>query len=72
VGDRSYSLYLWHLPFQSPINGFLRRELPEMSDAKLMLVSILVNTTVATALAELSFRFLESMRSTRAGSVASK
>jgi peptidoglycan/LPS O-acetylase OafA/YrhL len=70
VGDRSYSLYLWHLPFQSPINGFLRSEMREISDAKLMLLSVLLNTTVATVLAELSFRFLESMRSTRSMTVA--
>jgi peptidoglycan/LPS O-acetylase OafA/YrhL len=63
IGNRSYSLYLWHLPFQAPVNAFLHKSLTDTSSTKMMVASVLMNSVIAIVLSELSYRLLENMRS---------
>lgn len=59
MGDRSYSLYLWHLPFQPLLNSTLQNSLPGMPANEMLVVSLVLNSALAFSLAEVSYRLLE-------------
>ncbi|MCV9963897.1 acyltransferase [Pararhizobium sp. BT-229] len=69
VGDRSYSLYLWHLPFMGTVNLGITTALPDLGPSTVWFV-ILVNSIVALGLAEFGYRLLERARFGRTSSTS--
>jgi Predicted acyltransferases len=59
LGDRSYSLYLWHLPFQPLVNQLLYYAIPDAGRTLFICSSLTVNIAVSIILAEFSYRFIE-------------
>ncbi len=61
TGDRSYSLYIWHLPFQPLVNQQLALVLPKMHPVGAVVISMAANATITLACSEISYRFLETV-----------
>jgi peptidoglycan/LPS O-acetylase OafA/YrhL len=59
VGDRSYSLYLWHLPFFGIVNQTIYSFFPVAGRSLTVAAVIVVNSLLAFCLAELSYRLIE-------------
>lgn len=61
AGDRSYSLYLWHLPFMGTVNLGITTALLDLGSSMVWAV-LIVNSVVAFGFAELGYRLFEKAR----------
>jgi peptidoglycan/LPS O-acetylase OafA/YrhL len=62
IGDRSYSLYLWHLPFYPLISSTTQAHIHGIGRTMVMVVVVIFSSLAAFALAEASYRLVEMRR----------
>lgn len=59
IGDRSYSLYLWHLPFMAVINDMVGATAPGNGRMWTVALVVVSNSVAGFILAEISYRLIE-------------
>jgi peptidoglycan/LPS O-acetylase OafA/YrhL len=65
IGDRSYSLYLWHLPFYPVISSSVRAGADGWGRTWVMVAVVCASSLVAFLFAEASYRLVEQRAATR-------
>ncbi len=59
LGDRSYSLYLWHLPFHGMVTSAVQASFAGYGRTTEIALVVIFNSAVALVLTEVSYRLLE-------------